>query len=162
MKRSSTPQHLLLALLFALAAATASATYHSNNGNYRAVTDQTTLTSDGTVRINTKSHTHLRGAVISGTKATAITTGTLSTEDITNRADYNAMSVGVSLTHSTSPGRAKDNGAKPTIGLPQDIDKQSTTHTAINENSTTTITDQVQQPRIQTPGDKLDKKYFFL
>ena len=49
----------------------------------------------------------------------------------TTQADYNSMSVGVSATHSTSPDRAKNNGVKPNIGLPQDVDKQSITHTAI-------------------------------
>ncbi len=124
---------------------TASANYHNSNGNYIAVTDQTSITSDGKVNINTKGNTHLAGALIEGEEATSITTGTLTTEDIHNRADYNAMSVGATLTHSTSPDKAKENGLKPNIGLPQDVDKSSTTHTAIAANTQITITDKDNQ-----------------
>jgi len=78
-------------------------------------------------------------------KLIEITTATLSTEDIANRADYHTTSVGVSISHSTSPGQSKNNGAKPTIGLPQNVNKHATTHTAINENTTITITDKAHQ-----------------
>ena len=124
---------------------TASANYNSSNGNYIAVTNQTSITSDGTLNIDTKGNTHLAGALIEGETATSITTATLTTEDIHNRADYNAMSVGATLTHSTSPDKAKDNGISPNIGLPQDIDKSSTTHTAIAANTQITITDKDKQ-----------------
>ncbi len=124
---------------------TASANYNSSNGNYIAVTNQTSITSDGKVNIDTKGNTHLAGALIEGEEATNITTATLTTEDIHNRADYNSMSVGATLTHSTSPDKAKDNGISPNIGLPQDVDKSSTTHTAIAENTVINITDKDKQ-----------------
>ena len=124
---------------------TASANYNSSNGNYIAVTNQTSITSDGTLNIDTKGNTHLAGALIEGETATSITTATLTTEDIHNRADYNSMSIGASYTHSTSPDKAKDNGISPNIGLPQDVDKSSTTHTAIAENTVINITDKDKQ-----------------
>jgi hypothetical protein len=124
---------------------TAAAHYNSSNGNYIAVTNQTSITSDGAVTIDTKGNTHLTGALIDGTKATDITTATLTTENITNRADYNALSVGASYTHSTTPDKTKDNGIKPEIGLPQDIDKTATTHTAIADNAAIHITDEAHQ-----------------
>ncbi len=77
--------------------------------------------------------------------ATAITTATLSTEDIQNKADYHSMSGGVSYSHSTVEEKKKDNGVKPDIGMLQEVEKSSTTHTAIADNTLIHITDKTKQ-----------------
>ena len=131
---------------------------HASRGNYQAVTNQTSITG-GRVTINTQGNTHLKGALIKGEEATSITTATLTAEDIQNRADYNSMSGGVSYAssttssekpeannnHSKKPEEQRAKGLTPNIGLPQEVEKSSTTHTAIADNTVINITDQANQ-----------------
>ena len=129
---------------------TAGAHYNNRHGDYRSVTNQTGLTSEGTLSIHTKGNTHLKGALIDGKKGTEITTATLTTEEITNRADYHTISAGVSYTHSTTPGNAQANGIKPEVSLPQNVEKDAITHTAINANTKITLTDKAHQTQDTT------------
>jgi filamentous hemagglutinin len=137
---------------------TGSLSANQNKGNYQAVTNQTSITGN-TVNINTKGNTHLKGVVVAGEEATSITTATLSTENIENKASYSSLSGGVSYSNITSkkdePTVAnnqsnqeedqRSKGVTPDIGLPQDKEKTSTTHTAIADNTVINITDQANQ-----------------
>ena len=140
----TTHQLYLLLPLVVIVWWTLSFGFNKNKGSYQAVTDQTSITG-ANVSVNTKGNTHLKGAVVAGSKSTDITTATLTTEDIENKATYQSMSGGVSYSsittdkdkstvannQSNQKEEQKSKGITPDIGLPQDVEKSATTHTAI-------------------------------
>jgi len=136
----------------------ASISGHTNSGNYQSVTNQTSITG-ANVNVDTKGNTHLKGAVIAGSEATSITTATLTSENITNKADYESMSGGLNYAsstttvenresnneYSTEPQNQSTSGVTPDVGLPQEVEKSSTTHTALAQNTVINITDKTNQ-----------------
>jgi len=81
-----------------------------------------------------------------GELGTDITTGTITTEDIENKASYQSMSAGVGYSaHTGANGGKSTGGFSPNIGLPQDKSKHSTTEASLGENTNLTITNQAAQ-----------------
>lgn len=90
--------------------------------DYASVQEQSgILAGDGGFDINVKGNTDLKGAVIASTQQAMdanlnkLTTGTLTTSDIRNKADYKGSSVSVSASASVAGGDGKSSpeGGKP-------------------------------------------------
>ena len=64
--------------------------------------NQTNLNGEGKLTVNVAGNTHLVGASMEGKLGTDLTTGTLSTQDIKNKASYQSMSGGVQYASSTT------------------------------------------------------------
>jgi hypothetical protein len=103
---------------------------------YKSVGTQTSISSDGTLEINTKGNTNLVGAKLEGKDSTDITTGTLTYRDIKNETDYSSVGGGVSVSSA---------GTTPNITAPMLGDKQNTTKTAISSNRVIKITNKDKQ-----------------
>jgi filamentous hemagglutinin len=117
--------------------------FNTNKGNYQAVTNQTNLNGDGKLTVNVAGNTHLKGVSAVGALGTDFTTGTLTTEDIENKANYNSMGAGIGYSSANTNG--KDGSFSPTVAIPQDKSKHSTTQASLGKNTNLTITNQAAQ-----------------
>lgn len=104
-----------------VAGGTVSASRSKVNSNYVSVNEQSGIKAgDGGFEINVKGNTDLKGAVIASTdkatqeKRNSLTTGTLTTSDIQNKAEYDAKafsgSIGAGSSKGGTSGTAKDAG----------------------------------------------------
>ncbi|HHD82429.1 MAG TPA: hypothetical protein ENK94_04475, partial [Campylobacterales bacterium] len=118
----------------------------STKKNYRAVNEQTAITG-GTINVNVQGNSHLVGAKIDAQneEGSSFSTGTLTTEDISNRADYLSMSGGVGYSATEDKENNVAQGVTPNVGMPTQADKSSTTKTAISQNIQINITDKENQ-----------------
>ena len=106
------------------------------DSKYESVTDQSGIYAgkEG-FDINVGEKTDLKGGIISSEaekEKNKISTGTLTYEDIKNKAEYEAGSTGINV--DTSPGaEKKDAGVTPNIGVGAKDDAESTTKATVSE-----------------------------
>ena len=106
------------------------------DSKYESVTDQSGIYAgkEG-FDINVGENTDLKGGIISSEAEkdkNKISTGTLTYEDIKNKAEYEAGSIGVNV--DTSKGaEKKDAGVTPNIGVGAKDDAESTTKATVSE-----------------------------
>ena len=106
------------------------------DSKYESVTDQSGIYAgkEG-FDINVGENTDLKGGIISSEAEkdkNKISTGTLTYEDIKNKAEYEAGSTGINV--DTSPGaEKKDAGVTPNIGVGAKDDAESTTKATVSE-----------------------------
>ena len=106
------------------------------DSKYESVTDQSGIYAgkEG-FDINVGEKTDLKGGIISSEAEkdkNKISTGTLTYEDIKNKAEYEAGSTGINV--DTSPGaEKKDAGVTPNIGVGAKDDAESTTKATVSE-----------------------------
>ena len=106
------------------------------DSKYNSVTDQSGIYAgkEG-FDINVGENTDLKGGIISSEAEkdkNKISTGTLTYEDIKNKAEYEAGSTGINV--DTSPGaEKKDAGVTPNIGVGAKDDAESTTKATVSE-----------------------------
>ena len=106
------------------------------DSKYNSVTDQSGIYAgkEG-FDINVGENTDLKGGIISSEAEkdkNKISTGTLTYEDIKNKAEYEAGSTGINV--DTSPGAEnKDAGVTPNIGVGAKDDAESTTKATVSE-----------------------------
>ena len=106
------------------------------DSKYESVTDQSGIYAgkEG-FDINVGENTDLKGGIISSEAEkdkNKISTGTLTYEDIKNKAEYEAGSTGINV--DTSPGAEnKDAGVTPNIGVGAKDDAESTTKATVSE-----------------------------
>lgn len=93
--------------------------------------------------IRTEKNTHLKGAVIASeaeAEENKLSTGSLSWEDIENKAEYDAKSIGLEYhkygdfnkkTKQSQNDLYKTKGLSPSLGIPMHGDDKNTTHAAI-------------------------------
>ncbi len=115
----------------------ANASFNKTKGNYKAVTNQTTIGSKGTLTINTKNNTNLKGALLKGEKGSSLNTGTLTYQNIKNQATYNSTGAGVSY---NTKDKTSFNSS-----LPQNIKKSQSTKATIDNNIKVTINNKTKQ-----------------
>ena len=106
------------------------------DSKYESVTDQSGIyTGKEGFDINVGENTDLKGGIISSEAEkdkNKISTGTLTYEDIKNKAEYEAGSTGINV--DTSPGAEhKDAGVTPNIGVGAKDDAESTTKATVSE-----------------------------
>ena len=106
------------------------------DSNYNSVTDQSGIYAGNEgFDINVEKNTDLKGGIIDS-KAEAdknkISTGTLTYEDIKNKAEYEAGSKGIAV-DTTKDAEKKDAGVTPNIGMPAGDEAESTTKATIAE-----------------------------
>ncbi len=85
--------------------------------------------------IRVEDNTDLKGGIIAGeaeADKNKISTGTLTFEDVHNKAEYEAGSVGVGI-DTGKDAEHKDAGVTPNIGMPASGDAESTTKATISE-----------------------------
>ena len=106
------------------------------DSKYESVTDQSGIYAgkDG-FEINVGENTDLKGGIISSTAdadKNKLSTGTLTFEDIQNKADYKAGSIGINV--DTSAGaEKKDAGVTPNIGVGAKDNAESVTKATVSE-----------------------------
>ena len=106
------------------------------DSKYESVTDQSGIYAgkEG-FDINVGENTNLKGGIISSEAEkdkNKISTGTLTYEDIKNKAEYEAGSTGINV--DTSPGaEKKDAGVTPNTGVGAKDDAESTTKATVSE-----------------------------
>ena len=106
------------------------------DSKYESVTDQSGIyTGKEGFDINVEGNTDIKGGIISSEAEkdkNKISTGTLTYEDIKNKAEYEAGSTGINV--DTSPGAEhKDAGVTPNIGVGAKDDAESTTKATVSE-----------------------------
>ncbi len=106
------------------------------DSKYESVTDQSGIyTGKEGFDINVEGNTDIKGGIISSEAEkdkNKISTGTLTYEDIKNKAEYEAGSTGINV--DTSPGaEKKDAGVTPNIGVGAKDDAESTTKATVSE-----------------------------
>ena len=106
------------------------------DSKYESVTDQSGIYAGKEVfDINVGENTDLKGGIISSEAEkdkNKISTGTLTYEDIKNKAEYEAGSTGINV--DTSAGAEhKDAGVTPNIGVGAKDDAESTTKATVSE-----------------------------
>ncbi|HAF2412847.1 TPA: filamentous hemagglutinin N-terminal domain-containing protein [Salmonella enterica] len=96
------------------------------HSDYASVTEQSRIEAgDGGFRIKVRGNTDLRGAAITSSEQAVrdglntLTTGTLTTSDISNHAEYSASSVSVGGGYSTGNGDRKESGPGGGVGTNQ-------------------------------------------
>ena len=125
-----------------------SASKGSMNSDYASVTKQAGIYSgDGGFNINVENDTHLKGAIIDSNAdadKNNLTTGTLKTEDIKNKASYDVKNVGVSYQHFTDAQKEADKDGTfnksallPNLSPGAKNDVSSTTQSAIAQGTIT-------------------------
>jgi hypothetical protein len=128
----------------------------SMNSDYASVTNQAGIyAGNGGFQINVADNTHLTGGILDSTASADtnhLTTGTLTMEDIQNKADYDVKNIGVSYTHSGTLEEKKDNynknGLIPSLSPGAKNDASSTTHAAIGQGTITTTKEQIDLSQI--------------
>ena len=106
------------------------------DSKYESVTDQSGIyTGKEGFDINVEGNTDIKGGIISSEAEkdkNKISTGTLTYEDIKNKAEYEAGSTGINV--DTSAGAEhKDAGVTPNIGVGAKDDAESTTKATVSE-----------------------------
>lgn len=113
----------------------ASASYSQMESDYASVHQQTGIAAGkGGFDIQVGNHTSLVGGAIASTADPSrnhLSTGSLSVEDIQNKADYSAMSASVSTSGGGSPTDGFSAGFSPGLSVPQKDSSGSTTHSGI-------------------------------
>ena len=106
------------------------------DSKYESVTDQSGIyTGKEGFDINVGENTDLKGGIISSEAEkdkNKISTGTLTYEDIQNKADYKAGSIGINVDTSKN-AKKKDAGVTPNIGVGAKDDAESTTKATVSE-----------------------------
>ena len=113
-----------------------SATKSNVDSNYNSVTDQSGIYAgkEG-FDINVGENTDLKGGIISSTAdadKNKLSTGTLTFEDIENKADYKAGSSGINVDTSKN-AKNKDAGVTPNIGVGAKDNAESVTKATVSE-----------------------------
>ena len=117
-------------------AVSGSASVGKIDSNYKSVTDQSGIYAgkEG-FEINVDENTDLKGGIISSTAdadKNKLSTGTLTFEDIQNKADYKAGSIGINVDTSKN-AKKKDAGVTPNIGVGAKDNAESVTKTTVSE-----------------------------
>ena len=117
------------------------------NSDYESVTDQSGIyAGEGGFDITVDKNTDLKGGVIDSDATpdkNKLTTGTLTWEDVDNKAEYSSKDVGINVNIDNG---AKDNekGVTPNIGMPAKGEDESTTKAGVAA-GTVEITDKEHQ-----------------
>jgi hypothetical protein len=127
-----------------------SSSKNNMDSDYASVTDQSGIfAGTGGFQINVEGNTHLKGAVIDGTAdadKNSLTTGTLTMEDIQNKAEYSTGNKGASLhiygSKADELAHFNETGLTPDLKLNIKDDASSTTHAAIAPGTITTTKEQ--------------------
>lgn len=113
-----------------------SATKSNVDSNYKSVTDQSGIyAGKAGFKINVGENTDLKGGIISSTAdadKNKLSTGTLTFEDIENKADYKAGSIGINVDTSKN-AKNKDAGVTPNIGVGAKDNAESVTKATVSE-----------------------------
>jgi hypothetical protein len=128
----------------------------SMNSDYASVTNQAGIyAGNGGFQINVADNTHLTGGIIDSTASADtnhLTTGTLTMDDIQNKADYDVKNIGAAYTHSGTLEEKKDNynknGLIPSLSPGAKNEASSTTHAAIGQGTITTTKEQIDLSQI--------------
>ena len=117
-------------------AVSGSASIGKIDSNYKSVTDQSGIYA-GTegFDINVGENTDLKGGIIfseAEKDKNKISTGTLTFEDIRNKADYKSGGAGVKV-NKNNDAEYNEKGITPDIGMPASGEAESTTKAAISE-----------------------------
>ena len=117
-------------------AVSGSASVGKIDSNYNSVTDQSGIYAgkEG-FEINVGENTDLKGGIISSEAEkdkNKISTGTLTYEDIKNKADYKAGSIGINVDTSKND-KKKDAGVTPNIGVGAKDNAESVTKATVSE-----------------------------
>ena len=106
------------------------------DSNYTSVTDQSGIYAGSQgFDIGVGKNTDLKGGIISseaGAEKNKLSTGTLTFEDLENKADYKASSVGVSA-NINNKAEYNEKGVTPNIGMPASGEAESKTKATISE-----------------------------
>ena len=106
------------------------------DSKYESVTDQSGIyTGKEGFDINVEGNTDIKGGIISSEAEkdkNKISTGTLTYEDIKNKAEYEAGSTGINV-DTSSGAEHKDAGVTPNIGVDAKDDAESTTKATVSE-----------------------------
>ena len=106
------------------------------DSNYTSVTDQSGIYAGGRgFDIGVGKNTDLKGGIISSeaeAEKYKLSTGTLTFEDIENKADYKANSVGVNA-NINNKAEYNEKGVTPNIGMPASGEAESKTKATISE-----------------------------
>jgi len=117
------------------------------NSDYESVTSQSGIyAGEGGFDISVDKNTDLKGGIIDSdamADKNKLTTGTLTWEDVDNKAEYSSKDVGINVNINNG---AKDNekGVTPNIGMPAKGDAESTTKAGVAQ-GTIEITDKGNQ-----------------
>ncbi|WP_443682736.1 hemagglutinin repeat-containing protein [Phascolarctobacterium succinatutens] len=116
-------------------AVSGSASVGKIDSNYKSVTDQSGIYAgkEG-FEINVGENTDLKGGIISSEAEkdkNKISTGTLTYEDIKNKADYKAGSIGINVDTSKN-AKKKDAGVTPNIGVGAKDNAESVTKATVS------------------------------
>lgn len=106
------------------------------DSNYKSVTDQSGIYAgkEG-FDINVGENTDLKGSIISSTAdadKNKLSTGTLTFEDIQNKADYKAGGAGIKV-NKNNDAEYNEKGITPDIGMPASGEAESTTKATISK-----------------------------
>lgn len=106
------------------------------NSNYESVTDQSGIYAgkEG-FDIRVEANTDLKGGIISSTAdadKNKLSTGTLTFEDIQNKADYKAVGAGIKV-NKNNDAEYNEKGITPDIGMPASGEAESTTKATISK-----------------------------
>ncbi len=119
----------------------------TTKSDYNSVTDQSGIyAGEGGFNITVDKNTDLKGGVIDSDATpdkNKLTTGTLTWEDVDNKAEYSSKDVGINVNINNG---AKDNekGVTPNIGMPAKGEDESTTKAGVAQ-GTIEITDKENQ-----------------
>ena len=117
-------------------AVSGSASVGKIDSNYKSVTDESGIYAgkEG-FEINVEANTDLKGGIISSTAdadKNKLSTGTLTFEDIQNKADYKANGIGAKVNKNNNADY-NEKGITPDIGMPASGEAESTTKAAISK-----------------------------
>ena len=117
-------------------AVSGSASVGKINSNYESVTDQSGIYAgkEG-FDIRVEANTDLKGGIISSTAdadKNKLSTGTLTFEDIQNKADYKAGGAGIKV-NKNNDAEYNEKGITPDIGMPASGEAESTTKATISK-----------------------------
>ena len=117
-------------------AVSGSASVGKIDSNYKSVTDQSGIYAgkEG-FDIRVEANTDLKGGIISSTvdaDKNKLSSGTLTFEDIQNKADYKAGSIGINVDTSKN-AKKKDAGVTPNIGVGAKDNAESVTKATVSE-----------------------------
>ena len=117
-------------------AVSGSASVGKIDSNYKSVTDQSGIYAgkEG-FDIRVEDNTDLKGSIISSTAdadKNKLSTGTLTFEDIQNKADYKAGGAGIKV-NKNNDAEYNEKGITPDIGMPASGEAESTTNATISK-----------------------------
>lgn len=105
------------------------------DSDYASVTDQSGIyAGDEGFDIYVEDNTDLKGGIISGdnSEENKLSTGTITYEDIKNKAEYEAGSTGVNV-NIDNGADYNEKGLTPNIGMPAEDEAESTTKATVSE-----------------------------